>query len=47
MTAVAPLASITGWLDDYLRIRELAARLPRLQADLRSLREQKQDTREP
>ena len=23
MTAVAPLASITAWLDDYLRIREL------------------------
>jgi hypothetical protein len=34
-------------LADDPEFRELAARLPRLQADLRSLREQKQGVREP
>ena len=34
-------------LADDPQFRELAARLPRLQADLRSLREQKQGDREP
>ena len=34
-------------LADDPGFRELAARLPRLQADLRSLREQKQGGREP